>query len=231
MPLNKSKGNMYSWVTHTHAHLGGECPHKCSYCYVNNPRFGRPKKFQGPIRLLEDEFKVKYGYGRTIFMENCNDLFAEDVPDSWIKRVIDHAREWPGNIYVWQTKNPLRYLSVGRLIPLNSILGCTIETNRDIPKKTSKAPQPRSRVIPMVHAGAHGNRIFITIEPVMDFDVDILADWIARIRPEFVNIGADSKRHDLPEPSREKVIALIECLQKYGIDIREKHNLERIIGK
>lgn len=25
MPLNKSKGQMYDWVTHTYSHLGGEC--------------------------------------------------------------------------------------------------------------------------------------------------------------------------------------------------------------
>jgi len=81
MSLKKSNGNMYPWVTHTHSHLGGECPHACTYCYVDNPRFGRPAKYTGPIRLLEDEFKVNYGTGRTIFVENCNDLFAAAV--SW----------------------------------------------------------------------------------------------------------------------------------------------------
>lgn len=34
MALTKSKGNMYPWVTHTHTHLRGECPHGCRYCYV-----------------------------------------------------------------------------------------------------------------------------------------------------------------------------------------------------
>lgn len=34
MPLNRSTGNMFSWVTHTRTHLGGQCPHQCSYCYV-----------------------------------------------------------------------------------------------------------------------------------------------------------------------------------------------------
>ena len=34
MGLTKSKGNMYPWVTHTHANLGGECPHKCRYCIL-----------------------------------------------------------------------------------------------------------------------------------------------------------------------------------------------------
>jgi hypothetical protein len=33
MPLKKSEGNMYPWVTHTHSHLAGACPHECK-CYV-----------------------------------------------------------------------------------------------------------------------------------------------------------------------------------------------------
>ncbi len=68
MPLKKSSGNMYPWVTHTHNHLGGECPHRCSYCYVDNPRFGRPARYTGPVRVIPDEFKVRYGTGRTIFI-------------------------------------------------------------------------------------------------------------------------------------------------------------------
>lgn len=36
MPLNKAKGNMYEWVTHTWNPLAGECSHGCSYCSTNN---------------------------------------------------------------------------------------------------------------------------------------------------------------------------------------------------
>jgi hypothetical protein len=68
----------------------------------------------------------------------------------------------------------------------------------------------------------------ITIEPVMDFDVDILAMWIHEIHPFFVNLGADSKNRGLPEPTREKVMALVAALDEYGIELREKHNLERL---
>jgi hypothetical protein len=73
-----------------------------------------------------------------------------------------------------------------------------------------------------------GGRKFITIEPVLDFDVDILASWIARIRPEFLNLGADSKGHGLPEPSAEKIHGFVRKLKEYGIELREKHNLGRL---
>jgi hypothetical protein len=69
---------------------------------------------------------------------------------------------------------------------------------------------------------------FVTIEPILDFDIDVLLDWIIHIDPEFVNIGADSKGHGLPEPSIEKVMQFIEELTGCGIEVREKHNLERL---
>ena len=68
----------------------------------------------------------------------------------------------------------------------------------------------------------------MTIEPLLDFDVDILASWIVVINPEFVNIGADSKKHHLPEPSAEKVNDLIRLITEAGMEVREKANLERL---
>ena len=228
MALKKSKGNMYPWVTHTHTHLGGECPHQCSYCYVNNPRFGRPARYQGPLRLIEDEFKVKYGTGKTIFMENCNDMWAEEVPHNFIMDILDHCWKYPDNTYVFQTKNPARYGKYwDELSAMNVILGATIETNRDI-HGISFAPKPESRIIPMAFLPA---RKFVTIEPILDFDVEILAERVAWTNPEFVNIGADSKGHGLPEPPMWKVEALVKSLQRSGIEIREKHNLERLKHK
>jgi hypothetical protein len=168
---------------------------------------------------------VNYGSGKTIFIENCNDLFAENVPQEFIYRVLRHCKEYPMNIYVFQTKNPERAFYVGKLRwPDNSIIGCTIETNR-ITDEMSNAPIPDDRASWMYKIQG---RKFITIEPIMDFDVDVLSSWIDRIRPEFVNIGADSKGHGLPEPPMEKVYALIEKIKASGIEIREKHNLERL---
>jgi DNA repair photolyase len=226
MSMQKSKGNMYPWVTHTHAHLGGECPHRCVYCYVNNPRFGRPEKYKGELRLIEKEFQVKYGEGKTIFVENCNDLFANEVPEDFIRRIMAHCCEYPECAYVFQTKNPANYWKWLSSMPPKRIIGCTIETNRDMPE-IGKTPSPSSRATAMNFLSPQ--RRFITIEPVLDFDVDILAEWIRRIDPEFVNLGADSKNRGLPEPPVEKILALVDVLKKYGIELREKHNLQRLI--
>lgn len=228
--LKKSQGNMYPWVTHTHSHLGGECPHKCSYCYVNNPRFGRPLKYQGELRLIEDEFKVKYGEGKTIFVENCNDMFAKEVPDGFINLIIDHCLAYPQNTYVLQSKNPDRMLKwVGLFEDAgNFIVGTTIESNRWYPQIMGTAPAPECRASAMMEMCSFCVKRFVTVEPVLDFDVDVLANWIAKINPAFLNLGADSKGRGLPEPTFEKIMALTAKLKEYGIELREKHNLERL---
>jgi DNA repair photolyase len=97
MPVKKSKGQMYDWVSHVHSHLGGECPHKCVYCYVGKSRFGRPEKYTGPLRLLIDELKENYGQRRRIFVEHMNDMFAAAVPAGWIALILAHCRRYVEN--------------------------------------------------------------------------------------------------------------------------------------
>lgn len=224
MSLRKSVGNMYPWVTHTHSHLGGECPHQCAYCYVKNFPF-RPVKYQGELRLIDKELLVNYGDGKTIFIENCNDLFEKSVSPEFIKKILLHCKEYQDNTYVFQSKNPERILYMGKQWwPENNIIGTTIESNRHYPH-ISNAPAPVERATAMISIEG---RKFITIEPVLDFDVDILASWIDRIRPEFLNLGADSKGHGLPEPTMSKIIAFTQKLKDYGIELREKHNLLRL---
>jgi hypothetical protein len=72
---------------------------------------------------------------------------------------------------------------------------------------------------------------FITCEPILDFDIEVLANWIVNIKPVFVNIGADSKNHNLEEPSIEKVMELGKMISDAGIEVKEKRNLDRLRGK
>ena len=178
------------------------------------------------LRLIEKEFDVKYGKGKTIFIENCNDLFAEEVPEFFILRVLDHCNDWPENTYVFQTKNPARYKAYLDYFPPDFILGTTIETNRLYPW-ISKAPAPVLRYEAMMRL-PETTETFITLEPILDFDIDILASWMNHLCFDFINLGADSKNHGLPEPTVEKIMAFTERLKDYGIELREKHNLARL---
>jgi DNA repair photolyase len=228
MSLVKSGGNMYDWVTHCHAHLGGECPHKCSYCYVGRNRFGRPDKYTGSVRLIEEEFNVDYGRGNTIFIEHMNDLFARGVPGEWISRILVHTKQYQENTYVFQTKNPAVAWSWRGFFPRDYMIGTTIETNRDT-SVLSLAPRPADRANYIQKFREIGRRVFVTIEPILLMRPEIMASWMNDIRPEFVNIGADSKGTGLLEPTRDDILELIERLTLAGIPIRKKRNLERIL--
>lgn len=228
MPLKASKGNMYDWVTHMHSHLAGECSHKCSYCYVQRNRFGVSPRYKGQVRLVESELTVNYGFGKTIFIEHMNDLFADAVPAELIKEILFHCRRFPGNRYIFQTKNPFRVLEFEGWLPKNHSIGTTIETNRTT--HCSKAPHPAARAGGITQLSRLGHNTFITIEPIMDFDNE-LTDWIILAVPDFINLGADSKYSGLPEPSADKIHAFIKSIQSAGVPILKKMNLQRIIKR
>lgn len=227
MPLKKVKkgSNMYQgWITHTFSHLGGECEHFCSYCYVQHNRFGVNTRYKGKLRLIKDELKINYGINKIIFIEHMNDMFAVGVKEEWIKEILAHCNRYPYNQYVFQTKNPIRALLFKQQFPKSSLIGTTIETNRET-NTISKAPLPMQRYLGIKQF----SNTFVTIEPIMDFDTDILSSWIIEIKPQFVNIGADSKNTGLIEPTLEKIKKLIEILQNNKITIKKKINLHRLI--
>ena len=219
---------MYDWITHTHNHLGGECPHKCVYCSIQDMQKRFPElPYSGPLCLREKEFAVQYGSGKTIFIENCNDLFADGVPREFIERILDHCRRWPDNTYVFQTKADLlmvHNLYYDDLFPPDFVLGVTVETNRE--NDRGNAPFRQDRLVDFGNIGFC--KKFITIEPIMDFDLEEFAELLIAASPSFVNIGADSKGHGLPEPSFEKVMRLVDLLKAAGIEVREKRNLDRL---
>jgi hypothetical protein len=104
------------------------------------------------------------------------------------------------------------------------LLGTTIETNRENDFTGGQLIRDRAKSMSMLE----GFRTFVTIEPIMDFDLDELLFLLKGIQPEFVNIGADSKNHGLSEPSKEKVLELISELNKFTV-VRKKSNLDRLL--
>lgn len=214
MTLNKQSGNMYDFVTHTWNPIKGKCPHECSYCYM--------KRFKvGELRLDDKCLKDNLGAGNNIFVGSSTDMFANEVPSDWIARVLNYCASYPKNTYLFQTKNPERFGKFS--FPDNSTFGTTIESNRD--HKISKAPILSLRIQAMYSVPS--TNIMISIEPILDFDLETMRRWVCEIMPEFVSIGADSKGSNLPEPSPEKVEALITELKKFT-EVKIKDNLKRL---
>ena len=56
------------------------------------------------------------------------------------------------------------------------------------------------------------------------------ADLIAVANPAWVNVGGDSKGHNLPEPEPWVLRYLLARLKRqHGIEIRQKTNLDRLL--
>lgn len=222
MGLNIAKGNMYDFVTYTWNTVKGACPHGCSYCYMK--RWGK----QRPAYFDTREMKTDLGEGNFIFVGSSCDMWAEDIPNSWISETLGKCRSADLNAYLFQTKSPWRFEPWSGSIPAGSILCTTIETNRTYRAVMGVCPTPWSRALSM--ADLADFRRFVTIEPIMDFDLDALVEIVRRCEPEQVNIGADSGGHHLPEPFGAQVFALIEELQKFT-RVEQKKNLARLVGE
>ena len=230
--MNKSTGNMYDWLNATWNPLNGECPHKCSYCMAQHTPAGRMGFYRGQLRINENQMRKNLGKGKRIFVCSLNDLFARGVSDVFKGTILNHCGKFPFNEYILQTKNPAGYRDWMRFIGnMKVLLGTTIETNDAmLTGIRSSTPIPSNRAESMRNMSVSGFKTFITVEPIMDFEPVTFLSMLIHAKPSFVNIGADSKRKHLPEPSKEKVVALIAGLRAAGIEVREKDNLSRITG-
>lgn len=222
MSLNLSTGNMYDFVSHTWNTIKGECFHDCSYCYMK--RWGKQK----PVRFDEKELKTDLGSGNFIFVGSSCDMFAENIPDEWIAKTLIHCQNHD-NEYLFQTKNPGRFLNYidSSVIIENSVLCTTIESNREYPEIQRKSPSVANRALQMNEI-SRIIKTYVTIEPIIDFDLDEMVKLISICNPVQVNIGADSGNNNLPEPTLEKVKMLIEELNKFTV-VAKKKNLDRLI--
>lgn len=216
MEMNKQKGNMYGFVTHTWNPIKGVCPHQCSYCYMRRfwPRMGEPD-------LELSEFRTNLGTGNFIFIGSSIDLWAESIPFKWQEAVLDYLKEYPENKYLFQTKNPKGFEN--HKFTDNQILCITLESNISYIRK---CPAPFIRVNDFAKID-HPHKM-ITIEPVLDFDPTIMLSMIDEIKPEQINIGANTSSHKFPEPSRMNIKNLINCLNGKGYNVHLKDNLKRL---
>lgn len=214
MALNKSKGNMYEFITHTWNTIKGSCFHDCSYCYMK--RFGK----LSTVRFDERELKTDLGNGNFIFVGSSCDMWADNIPDVWIFYTLCHCNKYD-NQYMFQTKNPR---NIKRILVPNSHVCVTLETNRHYPEFMHNCPIPVERVEQM---RLIRHPLYITIEPVIDFDLVPFIEMIRQCDPVQVNIGADSGRNNLPEPTMEKLKDLVHELKRFTT-VHKKRNLERL---
>lgn len=219
--LNKQKGNMYGFITHTWNTIKGKCPHNCSYCYM--------KRFkQTELHFDEKELKTNLGKGNFIFVGSGCDMFAESIGGKWIEKTIRKCLEYNQNEYLFQSRNISKLVI---WIPIifsypNFTIATTIETNRE----NNLSVTPNKYDIDLYFKRQDVKKM-ITIEPIMDFDLVPFVEMIKNCNPIQVNVGANSiPKIKLPEPEPEKVLELISELEKFT-KVYQKDNLKRLFTK
>ena len=218
--LNIAKGNMYKFVTHTWNPVKGICYHQCRYCYMN---VLRPENYECAPVMVDNEFEIDLNVGKVIFVGDGIDLFAQNIPDEWIMRVLDHCAGFNDQrvgqkkiVFLFQSKNPSRFLQfLDHRVFKHAIIGTTIETNRYYSEIMVNSPKIEDRANAMKEIAEKGFYTMITAEPLLAFDKKALVEIIRQCNPRFVNIGKESKRKVwVPEPTSEQVKELVAELRE-----------------
>lgn len=216
---------MFGFVTTTWNPIVHDCPHKCKYCWARKLKAGKlkqtPRYADGKDKLIEKELNKRWKKGDTIFVCDMCDLFAENMPDMWIRKVLETISKSPDATFLLLTKNPSRFFFFRSAIPSNCILAATIESNRyDL--NVSSAPDPYDRAMAMVTSSYP--RKAIVVEPIMDFDEGKFLNWFEQLRGklEFVVVGYDNYKSHLPEPKLAKTEQFIKDLKDMGFTVHTK---------
>lgn len=204
------------------------CRYGCVYCWARRlvRRFKRlcERCYEfTPHTHMERLYTPKRGVFRrmppdsVVFVCDLADLFGSWVSPSVIVKVLDFVRFNPQTVFFLETKNPSGMRCFMDEVPENTIVSVTIETNRYPEDGVSKAPPPEDRFKEfrrIDHPRKH-----VSIEPIIDFDMEVLLEWMRDIQPEMVSIGYDNygilRRCGIPEPSREKYFRFKAELSKF----------------
>jgi len=214
------------------------CGFDCIYCSARRLALTRLKyspRYRDGFNphLEEKDLGRKFRPGDFVFVGYMGDISFASRPV--IINILERIVAQPEVKFLFCTKNPLIYWRWNLIYPNNLYLGATIESNYDL-GLSNKAPAPYFRYIAM-KALDHPHK-FISIEPLVDFDLSTFIDWMKQIRPEIIEIGPDNYHNNLPEPVGDlpvvdaagKVRRLLEMLRDFCPTVVEKPGLNRLLG-
>ena len=231
--IEVSKGLMFKDTKTWNPATG--CDHFCPYCWFFNkmlPKLSHtPKYANGGKPTVHWELVHKGPPNcpeKNIFVVDMGDLFCGGFRTGDIIEVLDSCHKTTlVKSFMLLTKNPARYLEILSRRPdfamdHRFVFGATIETTNHrsgIFKEqlAPNAPDPSYRADAMIELRQKFQEIrtFLSLEPIMDFDLIQMRDWVEKIRPERTYVGYDNyhylSRH--VEPELEKVNRLIHALQ------------------
>ena len=205
------------------------CNFDCEYC---KPSFQKLIAWIGRMHGCEDcktysphehpERLARLYPDKTIF--TCEDGDISFAKPEYMAKVLEIMRNDTKNRnWLMQSKNPACFKQYLSQLPENTYLITTFETNRDTTKEISKAPLTSKRYADF--KALQWEKKFVTVEPIMDFDLNEFAEMILSIEPKCVFIGYNSKpdKVKLSEPSKEKTLALISLIESKGVKVLTKN--------
>jgi hypothetical protein len=215
------------------------CRYGCSYC---KPSFQNVVAWIGRMRRCKmcqtyephehPERLYRIPNDKTIFV--CGDSDITFASQDFMEKVFEVMKEDSGRDRVWfvQSKNPKCLEKYLQLLPENTFLLTTLETNRDEGyNEISKAPLPSVRCKDF--QTLNWDKKIITIEPVMRFDLETFVDIILSIKPKEIFIGYNSHPNsvNLPEPSWNEFLELWRTLRRKGIRVLPKETRKDYVPK
>lgn len=211
---------MFSFITSTDNPLGGKCPGGCVYCWAQGERGLAKKykmeKYEGPPRLYPKVLKKRFGAGDFVFDVDMRDKYSPDVSRELILEVLRWQGESPEAWFLDLTKWPERYLEFVGEIPVNVVLGATVESNWVHPG-VSCAPSCPSRLVAMavVSRAFPEHRLFVSVEPILKFEHGAFVEALKWLRPWKVAVGYDNYGYRLDEPCEADTRDLLWSLQQF----------------
>ena len=217
---------MFNIVTATWNPISG-CLYNCNYCWAKDlatTKLKNSKRYSSGFKpsLNKNEFTSRFAKGDLIFVSDMGDMFGNFTPTKWIVQVLNHIGQFSEADFLFMTKNPDRYLELLPQIPKNAILGATIETTSDEIVQTDKlshAPLPSERYKAM--KTLEWDRKIVSIEPIVDFNLNKFAEWMEDINPFIIYVGYDNYSHKLREPTLKQTTELLNKLSETSLVIRK----------
>ena len=218
--MPKPQSNMYAdSVKQWNVVVG--CRFDCVYCR---------KSFQAQMKRQRQNCEDCYSYVPHFHKERLTDRLPKTQGDEfvwigsssdvafwnpkWIEPIFDRIFQEFSIQFFIQSKNSdcLYDLHLRDDFPPNLWLGITLETNRNTGyDKISKAPVPSVRF----EQARLLRPDIVTIEPILDFDMEVFVWMIRLLAPRVVYIGYDTKKCGLPEPPLAKAIQLVAKLHQF----------------